>query len=448
MPQVPPGAPIPPPPYGQIPSGPQSPYSHPQNGPQPTADPYQDPYQRPYPTAPNDGRYPLGPGQDQGFGAPPATGEQPAAGYYPHQSGPHLPPSGPQQRFQGPTGHQSPVRPHENPFPQGPPSGPQPPMPPGPGAPGDGHPGALPRAGAFGPPSYTPHTSPQPPGGPGPDPVFPSEAQGPTQYIPALPPTPGAAADRPLYRDEVPADAGSSTTQFDVEDYDSHDDYPDRRPSGTSGGPDRTRLLLIAGFVVLLVIAGGGAFFFARGGFSGGGDGSEGSPVAPLAAESFFPETVDLGDAGTFTRVVVDETAECAEGTHNGYGQVLTDSGCEQLIRASYVSEDEARAVTIGVATLDSEADAVAAQEGQDLVAAEWFAGLAGEEGTPAQRLGSSGGHGSSGQWGSYVLFALAANSDGSAEAASAEAEAATALRSVSEGFLNETFARLTAETE
>ncbi|MFE3458661.1 hypothetical protein ACFXKD_14065 [Nocardiopsis aegyptia] len=339
-------------------------------------------------------------------------------------------------------------------FPGAPPTGGQAPMghqPPGPGLPPNGP---------------VPIASPYPTGGqpgmsrtPGPEPVFPADAMGATESIQAVPPAPGRGDDRPLYRDEMPADSGADTAQFDVaavSDYDSYDDYAgydDYEDAPPRRGGNRTRLLVIAGFVVLLVVAGGGAFFLASGtGGTGGDSGSadaasvadEADDPGALTTDALFPETVEIEGQGTFTRVVDEDTEDCASGTHGSYGEALSGNDCRQLVRASYVSEDGNHAVTVGVAAMPTDTEAAAAMDAQDLVAAEWFAGLPGEEGTPAERLGYSGGHGSSGQWGRYVLFSLAANSDGTEEEAEGGSEDAALLRDIGEGFLDEAFARLT----
>ncbi|MCY9787539.1 hypothetical protein KIK06_27035 [Nocardiopsis sp. EMB25] len=270
--------------------------------------------------------------------------------------------------------------------------------------------------------------------------MAPVDAAGPTQHIQAVPAAPSSRNDRPLYRDEVPENAGADTAQFDLQDLDDYDGYPDQRSDRSrSSGGGRTKILLIAGFVALLVVAGGGAFLFARNGASS--DGATG-PEGPLSAESLFPETIDVEGAGTFTRVVTEDAEDCATAAHGDYGTVLTEQGCEQVVRASYLNEDETRAVTVGIATMATEGEAVTAQGEQDLVAAKWFAGLAGEEGSGTERLGFAGGYGSSGQWGNHIVFSLAANKDGND--AEEDSEVATELQTIGEGFLGEAFTLLT----
>ena len=279
------------------------------------------------------------------------------------------------------------------------------------------------------------------------EPVFPPDAMGATQNLNAVPgPGPGAGAgSRPLYRDEVPEDAGADTAQFDVQSYDDYDDYDDGYDDRAAGAAKKRTVLLGAGFAALLILVGGGVFLYASGGLGTGG-GTEAVTVADesddpgvLAPESLFPDEIEIDGQGAFTRVAVDDTEECAAGTHGDYGQVLTDNECRQLVRASYLSEAQNHAVTVGISAMPGDSEAETAMSAQDLVGAQWFSGLPGEEGTPAERLGYSGGHGSSGQWGRYLLFALSANSDGSGE----EESEATELRDIGEGFIDTAYENL-----
>lgn len=278
------------------------------------------------------------------------------------------------------------------------------------------------------------------------EPVFPPDAMGATQHISPVPGSvPASPGGRPMFRDEVPDDAGVDTAQFDaqgINDYDDYDGYDDDRygDGGADARARKRRIMMIAGFAALLVLAGGGTFFLATSMGSGGANAAtvadEADDPGALDAEALFPESMEVEGQGTFSRVAVEDTEDCAAGAHGDYGQVLADNECRQMVRASYLSEDEGHAVTVGVAAMPTGEEATTAMEAQDLVAAQWFAGLPGEEGSPAERLGHSGGHGSSGQWGRYLLFSLAANSDGTEEGG--ESESATELRAISEGFLQE----------
>ncbi|CAL9454257.1 hypothetical protein SUDANB121_02519 [Nocardiopsis dassonvillei] len=314
------------------------------------------------------------------------------------------------------------------PAPYGAPTGGRPPMAPVPGAPAGPPPGAVP---------------PVPPAS---EPVFPADAMGATQHIAAVPA--GRGDNRPLFRDEVPEDAGADTAQFDVRamnDYDEYDDggYDDHDRYDDSAGR-RRKALMVGGFALALVLVGGGTFYFASGGLGGSSDNattvsSEEDDPGTLTADALFPETLEVEGQGSFTRVAVEDGEDCAAGAHGDYGTVLADNGCRQLVRASYLSEDEGQAVTVGVAAMSDTDGAATALDAQNLEESQWFAGLAGEEGTPAERLGHAGGHGSGGQWGRYLLFSLATNSDGTAEGADA-------LAPVSEGFLEEAYERLSED--
>lgn len=268
--------------------------------------------------------------------------------------------------------------------------------------------------------------------------MFPSEAVGTTQNFAAVPSS-RRGDDRPLFRDEVPEDHGADTAQFDVQSMGDHDYYDE----GEDSGVGKRKTLLIGGFVVLLVAAAGGAYFIASSGSLPGGD-AQAATVAnededpdALDADALFPESVSLSTDdydGDFDRVAVDDVEDCTEGAHGEYGEVLSGNDCRQLVRASYLNEDDGLAVTVGVAAMPSEEEAGTALGEQDLVAAQWFAGLSGEEGAAAEGLDHAGGFGNSATWGRYVLFSL--GTDGAA--GEEGAEDATELRSVSDGFLQE----------
>ncbi|GAA3761550.1 hypothetical protein [Salinactinospora qingdaonensis] len=237
---------------------------------------------------------------------------------------------------------------------------------------------------------------------------------------------------RPMFRDETVAPGKSNTTaEIDVSSF--------KSASGSPRRLDRNRAALIgAGFLALLVAAGGAAFLFAiqPGGSSGEYDvarvSNESNDSEALSInELFAAETIEVGDE-TFTLAQTDDTEECATTTHGGYGEVLNNNDCRQVVRASYVNEDQTHAVTVGVAAMANAEGAQAAQEGQDLASATWFAGLSGEEGSGAENLDYAGGHASGAVWGRYLIFSLAANSDGQAPASED-----TELADISKAFVN-----------
>ncbi|MFC7329395.1 hypothetical protein [Marinactinospora rubrisoli] len=451
---APPGGPAPQPPPGWPahlpPPGHQGPWGAPgRQGPQtggqrPPTGP-QAPYATPYGQQP-----PAAPSWGDPAGQPPhAAPPRPLP-----DGGPAaLPPAGPGSGPQRPYGWPGP--PVDAPSGgQRPPTGPQPPYPggqqppwPGQSPTGGQHPlqGRVIPPGASGPqvpPGGPRHPEPGPPNpypGAGPDDgatqfIPPVTDDGATQTIPPVrdEPPPSRPADdvfggRPMFRDEAPPrDTGSTTAQFDMSGFtaDPGGDARGGRPRGGGSGTGRRggpspKILIGAGFGALVLLGGIGAFVLATQGSSGPGE-YEVSQVAdesvdpdPLQVDDVFgAESIEV-DGQTFTRVQTDDTERCETVTHGDYGQVLVDNECRQVVRASYVNEDRTRAVTVGVAAMADQDGAQAAQEGQDLASSQWFAGLAGQNGSGAERMDVAGGHGSGATWGRYVVFALAANADG-----------------------------------
>src|SRR5699024_5733772 len=262
--------------------------------------------------------------------------------------------------------------------PHGAPPGAPPHPPPRPAPPPRAPPRAPPHGAAPRPPPDPQHAPrpnnppPDPPQQPREDPLDPADAVGATQNLNAI--AAGRGDDRPFYRDEVPEDAGADTAQFDIQEMDDHDDYD----YGDHYDPSakKRKILMFAAFVVLLLIAGGGTFLFASGVPFGGTEAAtvadEDSDPGALEPDTLFPETLQIEDhEGEFTRVATADGEDCATGAHGDYGQVLADNDCRQLVRASYLSEDENHAVTIGVAAMPTMGEAETVREAQDLVASE-----------------------------------------------------------------------------
>ncbi|MFC4563535.1 hypothetical protein ACFO4E_16840 [Nocardiopsis mangrovi] len=358
------------------------------------------------------------------LGAAPATGPQ-----QPPQGAPAYPGAGTggQRPMGGPTGAPT--------YPGGPTGG-HPPM----GGMGGPTGGRQPMGGPWG---TVPADPQQPlqgrivqPGTPVPDsveeaPVFPPDAGAATQNMnavvddgatQAIPPVTAEYGGRQMFRDESPR-GGDATAEINLSGMDDYTPPPgpgrgsDR---GSGGGLSTTaKVLMGVGFVVLLVAGGGGAFWVATSGGSGGAGIAGGdAPASPASLESgdLFPGDVEVAGQ-PYTLAITDDTTDCDTVAHGEYGQVLADNDCRQIVRATYVNEDATRAVTVGIAAMGTPEDAGAALEAQDPGEGEWFAGLAGQEGTGAERMAFAAGHGSGGQWGPYLLYSLAANSDGRAAA-------------------------------
>jgi len=89
---------------------------------------------------------------------------------------------------------------------------------------------------------------------------------------------------------------------------------------------------------------------------------SAATDTAPLTPAGLLPAaTVQIGGK-TWTRLADAQTATCWEATTGGLGNVLAAQGCRSMLRVTYTSGDSA--VTIGVAVLDSKAQADAVMAG------------------------------------------------------------------------------------
>lgn len=260
-------------------------------------------------------------------------------------------------------------------------------------------------------------------------------------------PAPDEFGGRPMFRDESPRE-GDTTAEIDLSAMEEMDGAGSggrgRRGAGMRGGTT-AKVLAGVGFLALLGAAGTGAFMLAGGGGPDDGSGSSGgaaaaeAPGEPQRLESggLFPETLEVAGQ-EYALALVDDTDDCATVGRGSYGAALDEAGCRQVIRATYVSEDGATAVTAGVAALDSPDDAGKALDAQDLEAGEWFAGLNGTEDSGARKLDTAAGVGSGGQWGPYLLFTFTANADGSPPE-----DRAADLEEVSPGFVDSTLSSL-----
>ncbi|WP_017593380.1 hypothetical protein [Nocardiopsis potens] len=281
------------------------------------------------------------------------------------------------------------------------------------------------------------------------EPYFPDDAGGATQNMAAVgsddatqavPRVSEEFGGRPMFRDEAPPSGANATAEIDLSGLDDYDDEPPRRRAGSGSRTGTgTKVLIGVGFVALLAAGGGGAFLLANGGgedeagLSSGGTSTPPETPAALESGGLFPESLTV-EGTEYELALVDDTEDCATVGQGSYGGVLEENGCRQVIRATYVDADGAVAVTAGVAAMDSAEQATAALEAQDLGANQWFAGLKGKEGSGAEQLDRSAGQGSGGQWGPYLLFSLAANSDGSAPG-----EGGADLEKVGGGFVDTT---------
>ncbi|MEE1790906.1 hypothetical protein PUR28_09020 [Streptomyces sp. BE308] len=127
---------------------------------------------------------------------------------------------------------------------------------------------------------------------------------------------------------------------------------------------------------------------------------------APITVDGFFPGKKLTMGGRVHIKGATNRTTNCAAGTQGALGAVLTNNGCQQLIRATY--RKEGIAVTVGVAVFKTEARAKkAAQQ-----ASGGIASLNGEgvptfcrAGTVCRRTANS--------YGRYAYFTVSGFTDG-----------------------------------
>ncbi|KOG87024.1 membrane protein, partial [Streptomyces varsoviensis] len=83
--------------------------------------------------------------------------------------------------------------------------------------------------------------------------------------------------------------------------------------------------------------------------------------TAPLSADTLFPGTKIARGSSTYAKAATDSTKNCAAATQGALGSVLTNNGCREVIRVTYVKGGVA--VTAGVAVFDTKAAADKAKE-------------------------------------------------------------------------------------
>ncbi|MCX5410687.1 hypothetical protein [Streptomyces sp. NBC_00059] len=76
----------------------------------------------------------------------------------------------------------------------------------------------------------------------------------------------------------------------------------------------------------------------------------------PVTVDSFFPgKKLTMGDR-VYAKGATARTTSCATTTQGALGSILTDNGCDQVIRATY--SRDGIAVTVGLAVFGTEAEA------------------------------------------------------------------------------------------
>ncbi|MFI1797746.1 hypothetical protein ACH427_10365 [Streptomyces sp. NPDC020379] len=82
---------------------------------------------------------------------------------------------------------------------------------------------------------------------------------------------------------------------------------------------------------------------------------------APLSTKTLFPHTKPVLYKRKYEQTATATTTDCASATQGALGSVLTDNGCREVLRATYVRDGIA--VTVGVAVFDDKAAAAKAKD-------------------------------------------------------------------------------------
>ncbi|MCX4533270.1 hypothetical protein OHA79_27770 [Streptomyces sp. NBC_00841] len=127
---------------------------------------------------------------------------------------------------------------------------------------------------------------------------------------------------------------------------------------------------------------------------------------APISIDSFYPgKKLTMGDR-VYAKGATHRTTNCAATTQGALGSILTNNGCDQVIRATYSRAGVA--VTVGVAVFETEAQAKkAAQQ-----ASGGLASLSGA-GVPTFCRGGSVCRRTANSYGRYAYFTIGGFTNG-----------------------------------
>ena len=196
------------------------------------------------------------------------------------------------------------------------------------------------------------------------------------------------------------------------------------------GRKRRTRRTVIACVAAVIMLAGiaifvtrhqggtaaqspGSARGGAKAGASASGASSAPASPGPISLQQVSPDTRLVADGMSFHRVASQVDAKCSLAAHGTFAAALVSAGCEQVIRATYVSSTLRYAVTEGVAVLPTLAAARQADDSKKFGPDIWFTGLNGPAGSSGALITKSGGYGYDVLDGRYILFAFTTYSDG-----------------------------------
>jgi len=133
----------------------------------------------------------------------------------------------------------------------------------------------------------------------------------------------------------------------------------------------------------------------------------------PITRAEIFPNgRVTIGGR-QFALVAAVVNRKCALAARGSFAAALTASGCERVVRATYVDSSKRFAVTAGVAALPTKALAERVNRAKKLKRNVWFAALNGKPGSGARLISVTGGYAYGVVDGRYIIFAYATYANG-----------------------------------
>lgn len=133
----------------------------------------------------------------------------------------------------------------------------------------------------------------------------------------------------------------------------------------------------------------------------------------PLTLREAFPDRRIALAGRAYRRVAWHLDRNCARAANGDLGAALKKAGCSRVLRATFVDGSKTYAVTTGIVVLPTDDARKKAVKAIDIGHGVWFRPLAARSGTGAEKIEESSGLGTRVEIGRYIVFALAAYSDG-----------------------------------
>jgi hypothetical protein len=148
-------------------------------------------------------------------------------------------------------------------------------------------------------------------------------------------------------------------------------------------------------------------------GAAGRGSGGGPSTQPRITTGMIFPHAHVAADGIKFDRVVAVLNTNCTQAARGAFASALTQAGCKQVARATFVDNAKRYAITAGVAELPSSAAASQADRSRNFGPDVWFTGLDGPARSGATAVSKSVGLGYEIVHGPYIVYSLATYSSG-----------------------------------